>query len=307
VFTELIHNLGVSGVQVDELYDLSEEGIESLQSPVYGLVFLFKWKGELVPRETTEPDNGLFFANQVVHNACATQAILAILLNQDGQVELGTELNAFQEFTVQMPAEVKGLAIGNSDLIRSVHNSFARPESFAVEDKQASSDSEAFHFISYVPYRGVLYELDGLQKGAISHGACTPENWRKMAMDEIQSRMRQYQEQEIRFNLMALIQSRQDMYNTRISECNTKREALQAKIDAGGEDAESATVEMQEVCSEIARLSGCIEDELAKQRNWKVENMRRKHNYIPFLLKFLKILAEKGQLSDLVENAQKNM
>ena len=35
-------------------------------------------------------------AIQVVQNACATQAILSILLNQDGKIELGKELEAFQ-------------------------------------------------------------------------------------------------------------------------------------------------------------------------------------------------------------------
>jgi len=271
---------------------------------VYGLVFLFKWKGDVVPRETTEPDNGLFFANQVVQNACATQAILSILLNQDNRIELGTELTAFQEFTAQMPAEVKGLAIGNSELIRAVHNSFARPESFHMEDKQATSDSDAFHFISYVPYRGMLYELDGLQKGPICLGECSQEDWHSKALEEIKRRAGQYEQQEIRFNLMALIQNKKDLYGAQIAECTKKKDALQAKIDAGGEEAPAAKSEMAEVDAEIHRLSGCIEDEHVKAANWKVENMRRKHNYIPFLLKFLKILAEKGQLGDLVEAAK---
>ena len=45
VFTELIKNIGVKGVQVDEVLDL--ETLESTTDPVYGLIFLFKYmKGD---------------------------------------------------------------------------------------------------------------------------------------------------------------------------------------------------------------------------------------------------------------------
>lgn len=43
MFTEVIENFGVQGVQVEELWDLEPAGFEQLH-PVYGLIFLFKWK-----------------------------------------------------------------------------------------------------------------------------------------------------------------------------------------------------------------------------------------------------------------------
>jgi len=60
------------------------------------------------------------------------------------------------------------LTLANSELIRNVHNSFARPEMFEEEEsKHEKKQGEAFHFISYVPIKGSVYELDGLKSGPI--------------------------------------------------------------------------------------------------------------------------------------------
>jgi ubiquitin carboxyl-terminal hydrolase L5 len=46
----------------------------------------------------------------------------------------------------------------------------------------------------------------------------------------------------------------------------------------------------------IIRLTDEIEDEMKRKENWRDENIRRKHNYIPFIFEMLKCLAEKGAL-----------
>lgn len=75
---------------------------------MYGLVFLFKWRSEKDDRKfETDIPKDLFFANQVINNACATQAILSILMNiKSDKVQLGKALTDFKEFTKDFTPEV---------------------------------------------------------------------------------------------------------------------------------------------------------------------------------------------------------
>ena len=91
-----------------------------------------------------------------------------------------------------MPSKDRGWAIGNSEMVRTAHNSFTRQDPFEIEyTKDASKGEDAFHFISYVPFNGQLYELDGLQKGPIHHGPCgtTPDGWLGLAREQIMARI----------------------------------------------------------------------------------------------------------------------
>ncbi|ORE07573.1 ubiquitinyl hydrolase [Rhizopus microsporus var. microsporus] len=298
VFTELISNMGCRGVQVEEIWSLDEGTMGELK-PVYGLIFLFKWQNnrnhqnDLPPPDITA--DHVFFANQVITNACATQAILSILLNRD-DIDIGQELKNFKEFTQDFPPDMKGLAISNSDLIRSVHNSFARSDPFVNEivDPDAGKDQDVYHFIAYLPKHGALYELDGLSSGPVNLGACDENDWVRKANEAIMKRMEQYGASELHFSLMALTKDRIELYEEQIEE-------LDGLILSLSED---AVEERNRLNSERSVLTHKLQIEKEKRQRWHRENALRKHNFIPLIYNLLRHLAEKDQLQSLVTKAK---
>lgn len=114
VFTYLIEKLGVKDVQFAELLTLDADDLRAL-GDIYGVIFLFKYptgeKPTDVPKDGSfdhEAANNLFFAAQTIQNACGTQALISVLLNKEGEIELGKELREFKEFAGEFPPEVGG-------------------------------------------------------------------------------------------------------------------------------------------------------------------------------------------------------
>lgn len=298
----MIESFGVENVELSELWSLDEDSLSSL-GKVYGLVFLFKWQSNDAGVSSgdclTSDDfpHGLFFARQTTTNACATQAILSVLLNasEEEDMVLGPMLTNFKSFTSAFTPELLGEAIGASEEIRTSHNSFTRPDSFLSEQKKriATDDDDVFHFVAYVPHRGDknVYELDGLKEGPICLGSfgnsedkVDDDNaWLKVAKNAIQDRIERYASSEIKFNLMAIVRD--------------KRVDLVKKLNFLTESGES---EESEDVKQIKMLLSCEEE---KREQWKLENNRRKHNYLPFCVELLKALASSGKLPELTKKA----
>ncbi|XP_017305534.1 ubiquitin carboxyl-terminal hydrolase BAP1 isoform X2 [Ictalurus punctatus] len=256
LFTLLVEDFGVKGVQVEEIYDLQSK----CQSPVYGFIFLFKWIEERRSRrkvstlvdETSVIDddivNDMFFAHQLIPNSCATHALLSVLLNCSG-VELGSTLSRMKAFTKGFNPESKGYAIGNAPELAKAHNSHARPEPRHLPEKQngisAVRTMEAFHFVSYVPIKDRLFELDGLKAYPIDHGPWgEEEEWtdkaRRVIMERIGLATAGEPYHDIRFNLMAVVPDRRVKYESRLEVLKRNRqivlEGLQQSIRASQTD-----------------------------------------------------------------------
>lgn len=231
----------------------------------------------------------IFFAKQVINNACATQAILSILLNLNHpDIKLGSTLDDFKDFVGTFDSYNKGLALSNSEQIRTVHNSFSRQTLFELDNKNANKDDDVFHFIGYVPIDGRLYELDGLKEGPIDLGAVGEgQQWLEVVKPIIEKRIQKYSAGEIHFNLMAVCSDRQMIYQRQIDQLLAS--------DAVDADAKE---------NEIDHLRMMIEDEQAKRKRYKVENIRRKCNYLPLIIELLKVLAKNNQLTPLYEKAK---
>uniref|UniRef100_A0A3Q2UH24 Ubiquitin carboxyl-terminal hydrolase n=1 Tax=Fundulus heteroclitus TaxID=8078 RepID=A0A3Q2UH24_FUNHE len=282
VFTELIKGFGCKGAQVEEIWSMEPENFENLK-PVHGLIFLFKWQPGEEPAGSIVQDSRLdhiFFAKQVINNACATQAIISVLLNcSHPDMLLGDTLTEFREFSQSFDGAMKGLALSNSEVIRQVHNSFARQQMFEFDAKSSAKDEDAFHFVSYVPV----------------NGACNQDDWISAVRPVIEKRIQKYSEGEIRFNLMAIVSDRKMVYEKKIAE-------LQAQLTEDEPmDTDQNNTFLSSIQSEIAKYQLLIEEENQKLKRYKIENIRRKHNYLPFIMELLKTLAEYQQLIPLVE------
>uniref|UniRef100_A0A1B6DYN8 Ubiquitin carboxyl-terminal hydrolase n=1 Tax=Clastoptera arizonana TaxID=38151 RepID=A0A1B6DYN8_9HEMI len=263
--------------------------------PIHGLIFLFKWVPDDEPPGSVVRDNRLekiFFAKQVINNACATQAILSILLNcKHPDLTLGQTLLGFKEFCQSFDANMKGLSLSNCEVIRTVHNSFARQTLFEFDSKNASKDDDLYHFVGYIPIDGRLYELDGLKEGPIDLGPIPPEmDWIDVVKPIIEKRINKYKEGEIHFNLMAIVSDRKMKYENMLQQLNKQ-------VEESGMDTDS-------VQAEVSKLKVLIENEELKVKQYQVENIRRKHNYLPLIVEILKILAKDGQLVPLYEKAK---
>ena len=76
----------------------------------------------------------------MIQDACATQAILSILLNiKSDKIDIGDCLKDFKSFTESFSPEDRGMSLGSVDKIRNAHNSFNAQESFVFDEDKTSS------------------------------------------------------------------------------------------------------------------------------------------------------------------------
>ncbi|CAO3694593.1 unnamed protein product [Umbelopsis ramanniana] len=231
--TELCKKLGAKGVQVEELMSADTETLDFI-SPVFGFTFLVHYTPNKYHKDDMVVVGGdIYFANQLVNNACSTQAILSILLNCDDVLDIGDDLRSFRESTKDYNPLLKGSAVRDDSNIRSAHNSLAKHQE-AVDEAAKSSDTDEdamFHYVSYVPVSGYIWELDGLKRGPGRIAPLADKSWLDVAGPELQRKMELYSKSRINFTLLAVIKSRELVYEDRLRSKRRLKLAIESKLD----------------------------------------------------------------------------
>lgn len=149
------------------------------------------------------------------------------------------------------------------------------------------------------------------------------DDWLSIAKPEVRSRIEKYSGGEIRFNLLAITKDESYSVETEILKLRHLRQRVNIKLVSLGEDLElddevddddapegvtafedlsDDVDELKKMATEseskISTLKTSIQSALDKKAQWKKENERRRHDYVPFLLAALKCLAKKGTLVD---------
>ncbi|PYH41140.1 ubiquitin C-terminal hydrolase 37 [Aspergillus saccharolyticus JOP 1030-1] len=221
LFNVMLRDFGVKGVKVEEVISLDEDMMATLNKPVYGLIFLSRWREDDPEKQEASCPEGLWFANQTATNACATVALLNIINNVE-DIDLGDNLQSFKEFTMPFTPALRGVAISNYEFIKRIHNSFARKMDILNADHQLKTETTSkrsrnqvdqkdldtiYHFIAYVAALGRVWKFDGLERQPQVLGTCQPDDdWLALAKPNILTKMREYEEGQIEFSILSLSQ-----------------------------------------------------------------------------------------------------
>ncbi|KAK8100802.1 Ubiquitin carboxyl-terminal hydrolase 2 [Apiospora kogelbergensis] len=278
-FNAMLHSFGAPSFQIRELWGLDPEALAFLPRPVHGLIFLYQYneedEDEDMAEKREECPEGLWFGNQTTANACATVAIMNILMNASDP-GFGPELTEFKAATANLPPPQRGQCSTRM-------TSFV---GYTTEwEKEQVKKAATNHYIAYVPVAGRVWELDGLEAKPLCHGTFSAPDvqhggggdneliqpWLHIASSAIAARMEASADAQMNYNLLAV--------------CDAP--LISSDITNGGNEKQNPTPEEQEII-------GIRNEAMAQMES-------RKLDYTPAIHAFLVKLAEMGLLRDALE------
>jgi ubiquitin carboxyl-terminal hydrolase L5 len=148
-----------------------------------------------------------------------------------------------------------------------------------------------FNIIStFLTIDNVFFRLDGLKSGPILIGEVVTDHWLDIANPAVQQRIQRYEQTETHFALLSVRPKKLDLLQARLT-------ALQSTMETTENNSE-----VQQ--TEIAIIEQEIRDEIEIEEKQRQENLRRRHNYVPLIVKLLQHLANKNLLSNMIEEGK---
>ena len=104
------------------------------------------------------------------------------------------------------------------------------------------NQEEAYHFIGYIPFRGKVWELDGLKSGPVEVGelpsgsdTTSHQNWMDIVRPVLRMKMRKYgggdeETGSIRFNLLAIVKDQFCKVSDQLELLKRERDSLERQL-----------------------------------------------------------------------------
>eukprot|EP00908_Phaeocystis_cordata_P021029 Transcript_3330.p2 GENE.Transcript_3330~~Transcript_3330.p2 ORF type:complete len:263 (+),score=102.35 Transcript_3330:56-790(+) len=221
VLNPFIKRLGVPGDWCfTDVFGLDEELLAMVPQPCVALCLLFPSKNiskahraEMLSKRPTDADPPpVFFLQQGddMGNACGTIAAVHAVANAaaSGHFALGDgALRGFLERAGPLSIPERGLALHHTTELQELSDATAAS---GETEGAGTDDAQGQHFITFVPFAGMLYELDGRtfdQAGVafpVCHGPTTDETFLLDAAKVIREEFMARDPGSINFNVTAL-------------------------------------------------------------------------------------------------------
>ena len=311
VYTELLKNIGVKGVQVEEI--LSFDALENQNSSIYGIILLYKYINDIsyTPNILQFWDKDLFFSRQIIANANATQTLLSIILNNSDKIDIGETLKELKINTIDMDPLIKGLTLSNCEKIKTENNKFNSVE------KGNDNNNDIYHFISFIHFKNAIYEIDGFQEGPILLEKNIEFNeWPKKIKPHLNETINLFINNDIKFNLFIIVPDKIDkfikdkdalLYKKNYIEQRLKENSIiknEKELEEYNKlNKEQLQEKLKIIETEIKECENGINIEKMKMNKYREDNEKNQHDFTPLIFELLNIMGQNG----IIQNAYKEI
>ena len=311
VYTELLKNIGVKGVQVEEI--LSFDALENQNSSIYGIILLYKYINDIsyTPNILQFWDKDLFFSRQIIANANATQTLLSIILNNSDKIDIGETLKELKINTIDMDPLIKGLTLSNCEKIKTENNKFNDVE------KGNDNNNDIYHFISFIHFKNAIYEIDGFQEGPILLEKNIEFNeWPKKIKPHLNERINLFINNDIKFNLFIIVPDKIDIFTKDKDALLYKKNYIEQRLKENSIiknekeleeynklNKEQLQEKLKIIETEIKECENGINIEKMKMNKYREDNEKNQHDFTPLIFQLLNIMGQNG----IIQNAYKEI